>query len=93
MYFLIHDVAFQLTVNYKIHERVVDPPNTPDNKREPFFEVPNRRVRQFIGREDVLEKIEKGFSSGAGPRVVVYPVFRPSLRIKPSVLQFRNRSV
>jgi hypothetical protein len=60
-----------LTVDDKIHERVVDPSNALDDKRKSFFEVPNRRARQFIGREDVLERIEKGLSSGEGPRVVV----------------------
>ena len=69
--FGILDVAFQLTANDKIHERVIDPPSTPDDNWKTFFEVPNGRVRHFIGREDVLKRIEKGFSSGAGPRVVV----------------------
>lgn len=71
MFSCILDVAFQLTGNDKIHGRVVDPSSTPDDNGKTFFEVPNGRVRHFIGREDVLERIEKGFSSGAGPRVVV----------------------
>jgi hypothetical protein len=65
------DSGLQLTLDDKIHERVIDPSNAPDDQRKSFFEVPNRRVRQFIGREDVLERIEQAFTSGAGPRVVV----------------------
>jgi hypothetical protein len=33
--------------------------------------VPNRRVREFVGREDVLGRIKKGFSSGSTPHIVV----------------------
>ena len=36
-----------------------------------YFEVPNRRVSYFVGREDVLQKIETGISSDAGPQVFV----------------------
>ncbi|KAJ8063067.1 hypothetical protein OCU04_008309 [Sclerotinia nivalis] len=35
------------------------------------FIVPNRRVSGFIGREDILERIEKGLSSESESRVVV----------------------
>ncbi|EDN99634.1 hypothetical protein SS1G_02492 [Sclerotinia sclerotiorum 1980 UF-70] len=35
------------------------------------FIVPNRRVNGFIGREDILDKIEKGLSSESQSRVVV----------------------
>jgi hypothetical protein len=36
-----------------------------------FYMVPNRRVRGFIGREDILEKIEDGFSAEGRPCVMV----------------------
>lgn len=36
-----------------------------------FYEVPNRRVDCFVGREDILRKIEEGPSSEAGPRIFV----------------------
>lgn len=36
-----------------------------------FYEVPNRRVDCFVGREDVLQKIEDGPTSEAGPRIFV----------------------
>lgn len=35
------------------------------------FIVPNRRVNGFIGREDILDKIEKGLSSESQSHVVV----------------------
>ena len=36
-----------------------------------YYLVPNRRVRDFVGREDVLGRIKRGFLSGSRPRVVV----------------------
>jgi NB-ARC domain len=36
-----------------------------------FYMVPNRRVRAFIGREDILGKIEDGFSAEGRPCVMV----------------------
>ena len=36
-----------------------------------FYMVPNRRVRGFIGREDILGKIEDGFSAEGRPCVMV----------------------
>jgi len=36
-----------------------------------FYLVPSRRIRDFVGREDVLTKIETGFSLGTTPRIVV----------------------
>lgn len=45
------------------------PPALPYNKTN--YIVPNRRVNGFIGREDVLERINVGFSLSAAPRIVV----------------------
>ncbi|TVY92207.1 Kinesin light chain [Lachnellula willkommii] len=36
-----------------------------------FYLVPNRRVLNFVGREDILEKIDASFSSSPGPHHVV----------------------
>jgi tetratricopeptide (TPR) repeat protein len=36
-----------------------------------YYMVPNRRVRAFVGREDILARIETGFSVGLAPRIVV----------------------
>jgi tetratricopeptide (TPR) repeat protein len=36
-----------------------------------YFEVPNRRVIPFFGREDIISKIDRAFSVGPGPRVIV----------------------
>jgi hypothetical protein len=36
-----------------------------------YFEVPNRRVFRFFGREDIISKIDRAFSAGPGPRVAV----------------------
>jgi len=40
-------------------------------KVKSYYLVPNRRVRGFIGREDILTRIQAGFDSGVEPRVVV----------------------
>ncbi|TGO62109.1 hypothetical protein BCON_0022g00510 [Botryotinia convoluta] len=42
-----------------------------ENNNKSHFIVPNRRVSGFIGREDILEKIERGFSSEYESRFVV----------------------
>lgn len=36
-----------------------------------YFEVPNRRVSYFVGREDVLHRIETRIPSSTGPQVFV----------------------
>ena len=36
-----------------------------------YFEVPNRRVFPFFGREDIISHIDRAFSVGPGPRVAV----------------------
>ena len=33
--------------------------------------VPNRRAREFLGRENVLARIETGFTSNSAPRIIV----------------------
>lgn len=43
----------------------------PDSKIKSYYLVPNRRVRGFIGREDILSRIQAGFESAIEPRVVV----------------------
>ena len=35
------------------------------------FEVPNRRTRSFVGREDIIARIDKAFSPGQGPRIAI----------------------
>ncbi|KAF7890835.1 uncharacterized protein EAF01_010644 [Botrytis porri] len=42
-----------------------------ENIKKSHFIVPNRRVNGFIGREDILDKIENGFSSESESRIVV----------------------
>lgn len=36
-----------------------------------LYHVPNRRVHEFIGREDILNEINEGLSLGPAPRIVV----------------------
>ncbi len=36
-----------------------------------YYEVPNRRVDGFVGREDVLQRIDKALSNGSGPHYAV----------------------
>lgn len=36
-----------------------------------YYEVPNRRVRSFVGREDILGKIDNALSARKGPRIAV----------------------
>lgn len=36
-----------------------------------YYKVPDRRVRQFVGREDILQKIDEALSPGSGPRIAV----------------------
>ena len=36
-----------------------------------YYEIPNRRVDGFVGREDILQKIDKALSDGSGPRYAV----------------------
>lgn len=45
--------------------------NSTEINSKNHFIVPNRRVSGFIGREDILERIDIGLSSGSGTRVVV----------------------
>jgi hypothetical protein len=55
----------------KMNQRI--PLITPvvENNAKSYYMVPNRRVRAFVGREDILARIETGFSSGSAPRIVV----------------------
>ena len=36
-----------------------------------YYEVPNRRVDGFVGREDILQKIDEALSDGSGPHYAV----------------------
>ena len=36
-----------------------------------YYEVPNRRVNGFVGREDILHKIDKALSNGSSPHYAV----------------------
>ncbi|MCJ1347669.1 hypothetical protein MMC31_005897 [Peltigera leucophlebia] len=36
-----------------------------------YYDIPNRRVVGFVGREDILQKIDKALSDGSGPRYAV----------------------
>ena len=36
-----------------------------------YYEIPNRRVDGFVGREDILRKIDEALSDGSGPRYAV----------------------
>src|ERR1035438_6494341 len=55
----------------KLNQRI--PPITPvlETNAKSYYMVPNRRVRAFVGREDILAKIETGFSISSAPRIVV----------------------
>lgn len=41
------------------------------SKTRTLYRVPNRRVHEFIGREDILNQINEGLSLGPVPRIVV----------------------
>ena len=36
-----------------------------------YYKVPNRRVRQLVGREEILRRLDKVFSARSGPRIAV----------------------
>ena len=36
-----------------------------------YYEVPNRRVNGFVGREDILQKIDEALSNGSSPHYAV----------------------
>ena len=36
-----------------------------------YYRVPNHRVDGFVGREDILQRIDKALSNGSGPRFAV----------------------
>lgn len=36
-----------------------------------YYEIPNRRADGFVGREDILQKIDEALSDGSGPRYTV----------------------
>ncbi len=36
-----------------------------------YYEVSNRRIRSFVGREDIISGIDQAFSAGQGPRIAV----------------------
>ena len=60
----------------EIHTAVTRLSSNPESKisqssANEFYLVPSRRIRDFVGREDVLTKIETGFSLGTTPRIVV----------------------
>jgi len=45
---------------------------SPSSVREQlYYEVPNRRIRSFVGREDIISRIDQAFSAGQGPRIAV----------------------
>jgi len=59
----IHTAVTQLTSNSG--SKIL--PSNPND----YYLVPSRRIRDFVGREDVLTRIEAGFSRGTTPRIVV----------------------
>ena len=61
---LLADVA-------KMNQRIPLIPPVLETDAKSYYMVPNRRVRAFVGREDILERIETGFSAGSAPRIVV----------------------
>ena len=36
-----------------------------------YYEIPNCRVKSFVGREDILQKIDEALSNGSGPHYAV----------------------
>ena len=42
-----------------------------DKQTPSYYEIPNRRVHGFVGRKDVLQKIDEALSDGSGPRYAV----------------------
>jgi RecA/RadA recombinase len=59
----IHTAVAQLASNS-------EPQILPSRPNE-YYLVPSRRIPDFVGREDVLTRIETGFSLGTTPRIVV----------------------
>ena len=43
----------------------------PPSQVQLYYYIPNRRVRSFKGREDILSRIDEAFSIGRGPRIAV----------------------
>lgn len=37
----------------------------------PNYKIPNRRVPQFVGREDIFSRIDNALSGGSGPHIAV----------------------
>jgi hypothetical protein len=65
---LTNSLFFKIDQQYETSGRST----TPQSVRINHYTVPRgRAVRDFVGREGILEIIEKGFSSGRGPRIVV----------------------
>lgn len=54
-----------------MNPQLLKSPAIPEADTKEFYRVPNRRVRGFIGREDILKKVDEGLCSGSAPRVVV----------------------
>ncbi|KAL9118732.1 MAG: hypothetical protein Q9187_004722 [Circinaria calcarea] len=47
------------------------PTRSQQTPRQSYFEVPNRLTRSFVGREDILARIDETFSSRPGPCIAV----------------------
>ncbi|KAG4440354.1 hypothetical protein IFR05_004147 [Cadophora sp. M221] len=66
-----NDVTEIKTTVLTINQRIIAAPQPVEMTARTFYDVPNRRVDCFVGREDVLQKIEDGPTSEAGPRIFV----------------------
>ena len=42
-----------------------------NHKQPPYYEVPNRTISGFVGRGDVLLRLDEALSEGSGPHVAV----------------------
>ncbi|KAH9210670.1 P-loop containing nucleoside triphosphate hydrolase protein, partial [Leptodontidium sp. 2 PMI_412] len=66
-----NDVTEIKTTVLTINQKITATPQPIEMTARIFYEVPNRRVDCFVGREDVLQKIEDGPTSEAEPRIFV----------------------
>ncbi|KAH7363813.1 hypothetical protein BKA65DRAFT_122788 [Rhexocercosporidium sp. MPI-PUGE-AT-0058] len=66
-----NDVTEIKTTVLTINQRITATPQPIKMTDRSFYEVPNRRVDCFVGRKDVLRRIEEGSISDVGPRIFV----------------------
>ena len=65
------DKTMYVSARYRFHLFFSKSLEVAEEQTPSYYEVPNRRVDGFVGREDVLQKIDKVLSDGSGPHYAV----------------------